>query len=138
VSLGSFHRSAGIVEPLVESKVTRLEDMGGASSSHMFPDTMMYWYAKRSIFTKDKTFFDHKVGLYVRFNPDQLSKLKSCQLQVGLINDAAFRLIAKPVKEDRRLFDKFPYILSKSFCWKPANFLPKFDGTATLAQEAPI
>ncbi|CAE7448576.1 unnamed protein product [Symbiodinium natans] len=112
--------------------------MQGATASHLFDDTMMYWYLKRNVFQSLSDFFEHKVALYMRFDRDQLRQLKSCQLQVGLINEAAFNLVKDAVKEDRRLFASFPFMKSNPFCWQPDNwnaithrFSPQSDASVT-------
>ena len=122
--LGSFHESSAVLEPSLLSNKTikAFEDMQGSTASHMFDDTMMYWYLKRNIFQSLTDFFEHKVALFLRFDRDQLRQLKTCQLQVGLINQALFNLVKDNVKEDRRLFASFPFLKSNPFCWKPDNW----------------
>lgn len=60
----------------------------------------------------------------MRFDRDQLRQLKSCQLQVGLVNEAMFNLVKDDIKEDRRLFAAFPFLKSNPFCWRPDNWNP--------------
>eukprot|EP00435_Cladocopium_sp_Y103_P040387 s929_g11.t1 len=138
--LGSFHESSAVLEPSLLSNKTikSFEDMQGSTASHMFDDTMMYWYLKRNIFQSLTDFFEHKVALFLRFDRDQLRQLKTCQLQVGLINQALFNLVKDNVKEDRRLFGSFPFFKSNPFCWKPDNwnelshrFAPRTDESVT-------
>ncbi|CAL1154731.1 unnamed protein product, partial [Cladocopium goreaui] len=138
--LGSFHESSAVLEPSLLSNKTikSFEDMQGSTASHMFDDTMMYWYLKRNIFQSLTDFFEHKVALFLRFDRDQLRQLKTCQFQVGLINQALFNLVKDNVKEDRRLFGSFPFFKSNPFCWKPDNwnelshrFAPRTDESVT-------
>ncbi|CAJ1370768.1 unnamed protein product [Effrenium voratum] len=122
--LGSFHESSATLEAslLSNKTVKTFNDMQGSTSSHFFDDTMMYWYLKRNVFQSLTDFFEHKVALYLRFDRDQLRQLKSCQLQVGLLNQALFNLVKDNVKQDRRLFGAFPFFKSNPFCWTPDNW----------------
>jgi len=123
--LGSFHESSAVLTSNVLTKTVKtFNDMQGATASHLFDDTMMYWYLKRNVFQSLADFFEHKVALYMRFDRDQLRQLKSCQLQVGLVNEAMFNLVKDDIKEDRRLFAAFPFLKSNPFCWRPDNWNP--------------
>lgn len=52
------------------------------------PETIKAFYVKANVFEEVDTFYPHEAVLYMRFRPDQLSRLKKCQLQVSFTNEA--------------------------------------------------
>ena len=60
--------------------------MMGTSLSHAFDESLKYVYAKWNVFSSYDRFFEHDAATFVRFDRKQLRNVKSCQLQVGMVN----------------------------------------------------
>lgn len=51
-------------------------------------ETMKAFYDLANVFQDFEGFFPHKAVAYFRFLPEELKKLKKCQLQITLMNQA--------------------------------------------------
>ena len=54
--------------------------MIGAAMTHEFEESLKYIYPARGVFANYKSFFDHDVHAFVRYDPTQMQFVKSCQV----------------------------------------------------------
>ena len=94
--------------------------MMGLSLSHAFDESLKYVYAKWKVFSAYDRFFDHDIATFVRFDRKQLKDVKSCQLQIGLVNKLEYEALRKNlIKHDREYAKSkwLPSLATGNFSW---------------------
>merc|ERR1719191_1537974 len=94
--------------------------MMGVSLAHAFNEPLKFLYAKSKIFRSFDALFPHQVVSFVRFDTKQLQKLKSCQLQVGVVNRKEFEVLRPYLTKHNRVYQSEEFLTSlttSNFTW---------------------
>ncbi|CEM02545.1 unnamed protein product [Vitrella brassicaformis CCMP3155] len=125
VPLNTYHPSSGLIPPEQEFEPRSLSDMQGAGIAHSFQESLKFFYARNNILTDNtKTYFDHDLYTFVRFDSKQLRMAKSCQVQLSVANAIQFRVLEEALKGNREYFNE-EYLSSfatSNVSWAPSNW----------------
>eukprot|EP00397_Hematodinium_sp_SG-2012_P000345 GEMP01000345.1.p1 GENE.GEMP01000345.1~~GEMP01000345.1.p1 ORF type:complete len:2348 (+),score=515.02 GEMP01000345.1:124-7044(+) len=126
VPMDSYPIGASPINSENPSVSKTLSDMLGVSLSQAFPtDSLKYMYARWNMFADNEDFFEHDAYVFFRVDPEQMRLIKSCQLQVGLVNALEFKTFQPYLKMHDREMQKNDYltsIRSTTKSWDPDKY----------------
>ncbi|CEM30546.1 unnamed protein product [Vitrella brassicaformis CCMP3155] len=125
VRMNSWHKVSGPLSSPTENIERGMHEMMASSASHQFDETLKHFYAENDRFSEfEEDMFDHNVVAFFRFDKTQLRELKPCQLQVGLVNTAEFKILEDAMIADR-IYQSPNYtqtLATDSFTWTTASW----------------
>ena len=108
--------------------------MQGTSLSHAFDESLKYVYAKWGIFSAYQGFFEHDAATFVRFDTKELNKVKSCQLQFGMVNKLQYESLRPELDKHDREYQKKQWMSTMetgNFSWH----LDRYGNSETLRRQ---
>lgn len=100
--------------------------MMGSSSAHDFDESLKWLYDRWRIFDRYDDFFDHEVAVFFRFDTKQLRDVKSCQLQVGVVNNIEYDVLRPELIKHDRYYQRrdkgLTTLRSGNWSWDPSVY----------------
>ena len=109
-----------------------LFDLRGSSDTHEFDESMKYIYQSWGVFDSYKGFFDHTAVAFFRVDTKQTQNVKSCQLQVGLVNRLEYEGVRSVLSKHNREYQtasNLPSLSTNNWTWHPINYNKLESGT---------
>src|SRR5690606_38570458 len=109
-----------------------------SQATHSFnSETLKYLYSIYGVTDTPTILYPHDAVLYLRFPESQLQQLKSCQLQVVLVNEKEFSVLKNAsLLQHPSLINRLTSLTTAQQTWIPSNFGKGgiFKGTWNLLQ----
>jgi hypothetical protein len=118
--LNSFDEELSKVAPVTHVSAHDLDSTFARAAAHRFTsETLKARYQELGIFAPGDAFYNHTCHLFARFDPNQLKKLKPCQLQVFMVNAGEMKVNAG----SDLLTNRLESLESDPYTWTPQNWL---------------
>lgn len=145
VPLGSWLGALSPVPPARPPVFSSLRAETQERGAHSFGESLRAMWSEYDLLdaSAGPRFFAHDAHLFVRFDPDQLKRVKMCQLQVHLSNAAEYRTLVAAgafanASTQRQYQSKalFRSLRVPSYSWRPGNFLATKDASGGVVNVA--
>ncbi|CAD7968173.1 unnamed protein product [Amoebophrya sp. A120] len=112
-----------------------IREMAVTSDTHNYDESLRYAYSDLGLLPSVKTFFDHDVAAFVRFDRKQLRNVKSCQFQAGVVAKYQYEALRPSLLKHSREYQKttsgkaMDTLASSNFSWAVSHYTNTESGT---------
>lgn len=111
-----------------------VKEMAVTSDTHNYDESLRYAYSDLGLLPQVKTFFDHDVAAFFRFDRKQLRNVKSCQFQAGVVSRYQYESLRPSLMKYSREYQKtttgaMSTMRSSNFSWALPYYTNTESGT---------
>eukprot|EP00392_Amoebophrya_sp_AT5.2_P013972 g14105.t1 len=132
ISFNSYIYGGSDQESPFPNMTRHLRDLAVASSTHSFDESVRYAHNELGVFKSYEFFFDHDAQAFIRFDRKQLSRIKNCQLQLGLVNRYQYEALRPFLLKFNREYQKTDMLTTlktSNWTWSPSLYTNVETGT---------
>jgi hypothetical protein len=125
VNFNSFPDGGAIFDSPLANSTRVMSELVGTSMTHKFDESLKYIYQAYNAFGSTGQFFDHNFYAFARFDRKQLRYLKSCQMQVGVVNRLEYDALRPELRKYDRMYQGSDYLKTLSYddwSWNPSYY----------------